>query len=462
MNHQTQKSSGKKQPKQRRSLKKCFPDKAHQDTPEGLVLDMDKGELENIFLGLSTGQLENPQVALSRLYGLALDSLAKTVIDSLDKACEHITTNDTAHEIAGGTPFEPMLKRILPSDPQKIDAFKTSLSQKINKAKGHITDAYDTIAKEGTDRLSEQSRQSGAEIERLLREASGEGQNSHVAHPLDPERLSQIYDQIQAPVFENGPRKYTISSLPNAWRFSLGNSKTSVSSNAPGNVTVSTTIDAAGAPEEAPQSSAPTSALPPSPADITARDADITARDADTHEQPATPESTAEKASAHESDAHPGSVTAAEDAAHANAENTDTADKRLFKTSDLPIPQKIDPKDLVGLLPDMNPQVVNALADGAMDVFGMATQVTTTLEAIALEVAHAAMKAYQEDEALKRSLPSLAQRLREASDLPEDDELLDFVQTLEATDASDDSDALSNDELADAFGQLLAQLDLES
>ncbi|MBQ9242809.1 MAG: hypothetical protein IJ165_06245 [Proteobacteria bacterium] len=447
MNLQTQKTSGKKQPKQRRSLKKRTPEPL--SNAQGLVLDMDKGKLENIFVGLSTGQLENPQVALSRLYGLALDSLAGTLIDSLDKACTHISTNDTAHEIAGDTPFEPILRKILPSDPQKIQAFKTSLSQKIDEAKNRITAAYATVAEDGPDRLSEQSRRTAAEIESLLHKVSDETSNIHAAHPLSSERLSQIYDQIQSPVYESGPRKYTISNLPNAWRFSIGNNKTSVRSDPNGNISISTSLNTKDT--DTPAANAQTEDhLTTNPDELS--DASCTAAEA----------SPLEQSSAHLADAS--DAQASDDA---NTLKTDTTqdqplpENRLFKTSDLPIPQEIHPEDLARLMPEMNTEVLGALAEGAEDVFSMATEVTSTLQAIALEIAHAAMTAYQEDEALARTLPSLAQRIQEDTDLPQDEDLLSFVQTLESQEDLPETDTLSNDELADAFGQLLAQFDLD-
>ena len=449
MNNQTQRTSGKKQPKQRRSLKKRVPVQGI-DPAQGLVIDMDKGELENIFTGLATGQLENPQAALSRLYGLALDSLAKTLVDSLDKACTHISTNDTASEIAGGTPFEPMIRNIIPSDPQKITAFKNSLSQKINEAKDRVTAAYDAAAHEGPDRVTEQSQRTGAEIQSLLHAFSDESQKNRAAHPLTPERLSQIYDQINTPVYESGPRKYTISSLPNAWRFAIGNNKATVRSDSPGSVTISTSIDTKDV----------TNADDGSVHTIVSASNDVTASEPNPLEQ-ATASESPERETA-QADSQQSLTVQPETTAQAEAQPL--PENRLFKTSDLPLPQELVPQELAEAIPEVAPEIIDAVKSGATDVFAMANEVTSALEAIALEIAHAAMAAYQEDETLQRSLPSLAQRLQEATDIPQDEELLSFVQSLEAPEALDapaEDEALSNDELADAFGQLLAQLDLD-
>lgn len=447
MNIQTQKTSGRKQPKQRRSLKKrSFAQGI--DASQGLVIDMDKGELENIFTGLATGQLENPQAALSRLYGLALDSLAKTLVDSLDDACAHLSTNDTAHEIAGGTPFEPMLRNILPSDPGKIAAFKNSLSQKINEAKDRVTAAYDAAAHEGPDRVSEQSRRTGAEIQSLLHAFSDESQKTRAAHPLPPERLSQIYDQIHTPVYESGPRKYTISSLPNAWRFAIGNNKATVRSDSPGSVTISTAIDTKDAADGH---------------TVVSATSDVTSNTAvnDISDQPQNEETPDHTVAAQDLTDTPQAETAQTEIA---AENQPLPEKRLFKTSDLPFPQELVPQEVADAVPEVAPEIIDAIKSGATDIFAVANEVTSALETMALEIAHAAMAAYQEDETLQRSLPSLAERLQEASDIPQDEELLSFVQSLEAPEAPDapaDDEALSNDELADAFGQLLAQLDFD-
>ena len=85
--NQTMAAKNKKQPKTRRSLKKRNSSQEVSPHPvdpaRALAIDMSKTELDNIFLGLHTGEIDNPQAALSNVYLLAIDAIEKTLLDGI-------------------------------------------------------------------------------------------------------------------------------------------------------------------------------------------------------------------------------------------------------------------------------------------------------------------------------------------------------------------------------------------
>lgn len=216
-----------KQPKKKRSLKRTHVADASLHE-QGIVVDMSKSELDGIFSGLSLGEIENPQEALGRVYAMAIDSVAKTLLDGLSSLCDQAVEGD--HEVVSTDhPLGAWIMQMIPRDPAKIAAFKDKLSVQIEAMKSRIQSSMleGMAANSDLERMAAMGRQTGDMVRRTLSDAA----NSEVRLPglgrrISDARLEEIYRLIQYPVPSDGIERFQITALPGAYRFHVGVPKT--------------------------------------------------------------------------------------------------------------------------------------------------------------------------------------------------------------------------------------------
>ena len=421
-----------KQHKAKRSLRKTPKHQSIADK-KSLAIDLSKPEMDAIFTGLYTGQLDNPQMAANKVYALALDALEKTLCEGLDEFCRDIQRNSSADS---DNPFAPWISKFIPKDKNKIISIREDIKNKIGKAKHTVTDkltsAFEADA-EGNDILGKKGQMTANAIRDIL-EHVDDVKIPGINHYLSKERLHELSELIKLPIPDDGIKRYTISNLPDRYRFSFG----TPSSTSPANTqqTVQNIISFS-TDETSPVSSTPT------------EDADEIFAES----QP-------------EIDAIQPEFAPVKDSDNANTRVDDEnlpSDTVISSESEQivqPAGKQIIPP-LNEILPDipvpLSPEMLNAIKEGAEDCVASATEVTEILKEMAVQITEAAMQAYREE----HFTPTLTDILKENPETENDAELLAFIQDLESgidTDASTDDD-IDNDELTSAFSKLLDDFD---
>lgn len=212
----TRENSARKIKKSKRSLAK-HPLQTH-DMANSITIDMSQQEMDDIFTGLYTGQLQNPQEAMGRVYSLALDSIEKTLIKGIADLCK-----DLAQQNNSNNPLAPWLSKFIPSDPDKFQAFKDNFSSKIQASKLQIqSQIRGAMEKDRDDSnvMGTPGMQAGNKIRDIL-SSIHEMPAIPGFHPLSDDRVRQLFNDIQQPVPDNTIPRFKISQEPGAYRFSF-------------------------------------------------------------------------------------------------------------------------------------------------------------------------------------------------------------------------------------------------
>lgn len=374
-----------KQPKKRRSLRRMSANPTSQNTAineRGIVVDMSKSELDGIFSGLSLGELDNPQEALGRVYALAIDSVAQTLMDGLDQFCAEAAASE-ASVLSPDNPLSAWILQMIPRDPERINVFKDSLKTQIESMKSRIQTSMSQgmAANSDLEQMVAAGRQTGDMVRRTLADSERIQVIPGMSCHLSDTRLEELYRRIQRPEPADGIKRIKVTPLPGAFRFSMGS---------PTKATV--------APSD-----------PDKHSDTSNHDIDETA----------------------DATEHVSSDTADCDNVGKSIGNPESAPVSSAKSSDF--------------------------GAAASDVMHAVSEVSGMLQGIALEMAHVMVDAYRQEKACQ----SLSETLK--SDPRLDDDLSDFIDSLESQDdTGDDEDReITNDELVGALDKLLAEFDLE-
>lgn len=437
---QAQTAKTRKQRKPKRSLRKTPNARTPVSEQESLAIDLSKNEIDAIFKNLYLGNLKNPQAAIGMVYSLALDALQKTLVQGVDEMIRGFADETPGNE----NPFAPWLAKIIPSDPEKIDAFKKNLNDKLEAAKAtvnnKITAACNSDA-DGPNAVGNKVSFSAEAIRAFLQEPMNEthddpsGFHSPIARHLSNGRLRELFEEIQMAPPDDGIKRFKLSQLPERYRFSFSHDPA---------------IRTASEPDQAAKDKAQ---APPDEISIVEGELNI---------------ANADPAAICEDDRDAGeskAATAENDIEAASAigaqafENPDGRSEDIIPPSRIPhgVDIRFTPEALVQALGIPNADA-DAIKSEAMDILGMAVEVSEAMKEIAIEIAQAAVQAYQDEEIAH----SLAEALQNDPRLEQDSELSAFVERLESPDESvpDDCAEIDNDELAEAFGKLLDGLEL--
>ncbi|MBQ9396601.1 MAG: hypothetical protein IJU23_13940 [Proteobacteria bacterium] len=421
-----------KQHKAKRSLRKAPKHQSLADK-ESLAIDLSKPEMDAIFTGLYTGQLENPQMAANKVYALALDALEKTLCEGLDEFYRDIEHNSLSNS---DNPFAPWIARFIPKDHSKILSIREDIKNKIGKAKHTVTDkltgAFEADA-EGNNLLGKKGQMTADAIRDIFDHVD-DIKLPGLHHYLSKDRLKELSELIKLPIPDDGVKRYTISNLPDRYRFSFGTPASASRTSQTVQNTVSFSTDETHGDISSSDSTQPedtvSSSVPQTETATVTENTDTDTRD-DNVQEP---------------------------------ENTEISSKSEQKAPSTGEPsehgQPVIPP-LKEIIPDipvaLSPEMLNAIKEGAEDCVASANEVTEILKEMAVQITEAAMQAYREE----HFKPTLADILRENPETENDAELLAFIQDLESgvdTDGSSDDD-IDNEELTSAFSKLLDDFD---
>ncbi len=213
-------NSARKIKKPKRSLaKNPLPLPVSSNT---LAIDMSQQEMDEIFTGLYTGQLQNPQEAMGRVYSLALDSIEKTLIKGIADLCQDLSQHNNSNN-----PLAPWLSKFIPSDPEHFQAFKNNFSSKIQASKLQIQSQIRGAMekdREDSNVMGNPGIQAGNKIRDILSSIQDMPAIPGI-HPLSDDRVRQLFDEIQHPIPDNGIPRFKISQEPGAYRFSFNTAR---------------------------------------------------------------------------------------------------------------------------------------------------------------------------------------------------------------------------------------------
>ena len=426
---QTQAASKKKQPKARRSLKKQKVAPHFVEPSNALAINMSKSQLDNIFMGLHTGQLENPQMALAQVYLLALDSIENALVSGIADICKNFASPEPIP--VEDNPIAPWINHILRTNPDKIDSFVESLKTKLHQTKENLKSSVGKVLSQdaaGDNIIGAGSAKNREELLALLRDPESKIRLPIAQKLLSDDRLAEIYNEIQNPSPDNGKKLYHFTKTPGSYRFSFGsNNHTKPKPN--NDITAeSVQKDSVQATPESEQTEA-----------VSAQ-ADHIA------------ETLPSKLSAQPQDS---SVNATECDATQTAESAKVQAAPERRTTHIPIAwPKLPAEDIV------HPEFFQSIMESSADVSMMAREVTNAMTELAIQIGNETIKAFAED----HILPTLSEALKDDPRLSQDEELSAFIDSLEeeTNNAPDDeNDSLDNDELAKAFGLLLDEFDAD-
>ena len=435
-------AKNKKQPKTRRSLKKrTSPEKISPhpiDPARTLAIDMSKTELDDIFLGLHTGQLDNPQTALSKVYLLALDSIENTLLEGISQLCSQIASD--AGAVAQDNPLAPWIGQLLHMEPEKLQAFQDSLKTKFDQAKQQLKNSVAQAMSQdagGENIMGTGSAEYRKALIELLSNPEAKIRLPIAKKQLPDDRLSQIFQDIQAPMPDDGKKRYHFSKMPGTYRFSFGSNAT------PQNAQTSES------PEKSDKS--------PSP------EADLNAPDE-------TPEAEQERIETADIPHEPEADDAESEECELQSENaevlsvSDTMPGLAVLPEIIASPAEDKPQTPVSVSLSSIPAgyadhpIFQAIAETSLDITKMAREVTDAMTELAIQIGNEAIKAFAED----HLIPKLSESLKDDPRFSQDEELCAFIDTLEdespeLNDSSDES--IDNDELAKAFATLFDEFE---
>lgn len=416
-----------KQHKAKRSLRKT-PKRQNLADKESLAIDLSKPEMDAIFAGLYTGQLENPQMAANKVYALALDALEKTLCEGLDEFCRDIQHNGSSN----ANPFAPWISKFIPKDQKKINSIRDDIKSKIGKAKNtvttQLTNAFEADAAEN-NMLGKKGQMTANAIREVFSHAD-DIKLPGISHYLSKDRLTELADLIKLPIQDDGVRRYTISNLPDKYRFSFGKTSSNTSADAP--QTVQNTVSFSCGGDEASSEKASDDAQP----NVDELSTPIHIDENSTQNIPQNEVLPIN----HDSGLQTQSSEVCSESHSANSPILPPLNEIL---PDIPV--------------NISPEMLGAIKEGAEDCVAAANEVTEIMKEMAVHITEAAMQAYREEQ----FKPSLSDILRDDPETENDAELLAFIQSLECDPDPDDSsaDSIDNDELKTAFDKLLDDFD---
>ena len=454
----TDSQQARKRRKPKRSLRKIA--RIPIDPNTCLGVDMSQKELNEIFTGLNTGTLENPQQALAKVYTVALDALQNTLREGVDSLCRQVV-DATRSADSSDNLFAPWLKRILPSDPARIESFRDGflerVSDGIEKIEKSLHAAYEADAR-GENRIGRPGLQAAEAIRDVL---DNPGVLSAFGrYQMSPERLRQIMRELRVPENTVQSRDYRITERPGAYRFSFGGGQARFVSDDSGlRIRVKPSDKASGASESAGCDDAlasdggvdaagtePEGGLVEDSAETSGMFGEAAAPK--THESPA-PENGGAPLQAQDERGDAEVAVAQEPCGNAAPE---VAQRGAESDAVRAVNQAIGA--FAGQIGDaLAPGKAQDWKAGAESVVAVASEVTAVMQEIAMQIARATMQAYSE----RQFIPSLRESLRDDPRLEADRELAGFIDELEQP-TEQDGAAPDNDELANAFAILLGKL----
>lgn len=429
-------------PKKKRSLKRTATPRRSIDPSRVLPINIDQNELSGIMERIAAGQENDPNAAFSKIYELALDSIAEALKGALLSLVQSLQTAPDAD-------LPPFISGLIPErDPQTLDRVSKSLSQKIDLSREKIQLALTKQTKAPAygnyESFAKQIRSHG--IQAHFQNAVNNVSNALMPAHVTADRLREICEDVK----HYKPQKSThdtfkidLTRLPErgTLHFTTGAPKPSARSEQH----TAAPTDPAPAPQTDTCETSD-SALPPQTDPLqTDLDQDRVLSNDVAHQ---------ELSSAQDSVVTTQIVVP--------AQNTETT---LHSASDQITPvleQALLSAALANKADTANIATVSQLESQATDTlktFGV--ELVQTFDGITnmmSEFANQLTAAIIEDQAHR--LPTLSEALENDPRLQNDQELKDFVSFLDNDDPlPDDNVSIDNDELAAAFGSLLDMLD---
>ena len=121
--------------KKRRSLKRPDPKKGREVDPKNILpISIDQSELDGIMKRIALGEEANPQEAFSKIYALALNSIADTLKSALLSFVENIAHTEDV---------PVFIEKLIPQskDPEALKRTAASLSDAIDRSRDKIQDS---------------------------------------------------------------------------------------------------------------------------------------------------------------------------------------------------------------------------------------------------------------------------------------------------------------------------------
>ena len=119
-------------PKKKRSLKRTATPRRPLDPSRVLPINIDQNELSGIMERIAAGQETDPNAAFSKIYGLALDSIAEALKGALLSLVQNLQS-------ASDADLPPLFSGLFPErDSQTLERVSQSLSQKIDLSREKI------------------------------------------------------------------------------------------------------------------------------------------------------------------------------------------------------------------------------------------------------------------------------------------------------------------------------------
>ncbi|GEM_PF-4336382 len=439
--NQTMAAKNKKQPKTRRSLKKRNSSQEVSPHPvdpaRALAIDMSKTELDNIFLGLHTGEIDNPQAALSNVYLLAIDAIEKTLLDGISQLCHQLASDEGI--AADDNPLAPWIGQLLHMEPEKLQAFQDNLKTKFDQAKQQLKNSVAQVMSQDADGqniIGTGNAEYRKALIELLTNPEAKIRIPIAQKQLSDDRLSQIFQEIQTPIPDDGKKRYHFSKMPGIYRFSFGSDATKQ------NARVS----------EVPQNSETSDSTQGERS--SSDESDIVEQerieDADTVRELDGQDVEPEKCEQSENSGALIQSDCMSDLEVQPAIVASPGDDKTRSSVSIALPN----------IPDgfADHPIFQAIADTSLDITKMAREVTDAMTELAIQIGNEAIKAFAED----HLIPKLSESLKDDPRFSQDKELCAFIDILEEdspemNDSTDDG--IDNDELAKAFATLFDEFE---
>ncbi len=121
--------------KKRRSLKRTNARPTREPDPRQILpIAIDQNELDGIMKRIALGQEANPQAAFSKIYALALDSIAETLKSAL---------NAFVNDLSNAKDLPPFVEKLIPQskDPDTLKKLTSALTSSIDRSRDKIQES---------------------------------------------------------------------------------------------------------------------------------------------------------------------------------------------------------------------------------------------------------------------------------------------------------------------------------
>lgn len=184
----------------------------------GLNVDMNKPEIDAIFSNFESGEIADAPSALGKVYALAIDAVARALVDGLSSVCAGMLQSAQSPEFLQDNPLAPWIQAYIPRGEVSLEGIREALSEKIDATKAKLLASLEQS-------LSSQAL-TGAMDGDLNDVLKCEfAYTRKPVHALSEARIEELLSQMRAQKTSGrGPKTYRITQSPHQFHFNFGTS----------------------------------------------------------------------------------------------------------------------------------------------------------------------------------------------------------------------------------------------